>query len=165
MMNIDLLPVKGRYRGISRSLRTVKIKKWEGFSEIYDEYLKWLSKMDTTFNEDVLRILVSLKCKMEDQGENVEIIFYSDRPEEFHCGEGFLGYDVYWVEEGISGIEDGRYIDEDYQERLNDNGLFNTSNDAQEFCEIWKQHIDTTDQNAWALKTKPRHFCVWIPKF
>lgn len=162
-MHIDLLPIEGRYRGATRYLRLEKMTSMKGFNDfykIYEKYLDWLSKQDNSFSPTVLQILIELRDEMIRRGANCEIICYSDIPEEFYLGDGFLGFDVFG-EFSCSAIEEGNHIDERYSPNLNENGLFSNREGAQEFCEMWKQLI-STGSSPWEVEENPRPFCIWL---
>ena len=166
-MYIDLLSIKGKYRGISsvsRGLEAMELtltKKWRKYFKIYEKYMEWLSKMDNTYSDSVLQMLIELQDERTKRGALCEIILYSDKYEEFHLEREFLGYDPYWVEEGFSGIKDYNIINDYYSQKLNNNGLFTQYEDAQMFCDMWKKFIDENDQNTWVLETMPRPFFIW----
>ena len=105
-------------------------------------------------------VLNSAESKMKKKCD-VEIICFSDNPDEFYTEEGFLGFDAYWVEEAISGLADGCEVTDYFQDKLNVNGLFSSYEDAQKFCDEWKKDIDANDPSPWVIETKPRPFCVW----
>lgn len=166
-MYIDLLPITRRYRGMDRGLGEAKLlntKKWGEYFKKYEKYLEWLSEQDNSFNPEVLQMLIELRDEIISRGAPCEIIYYSDKPEEFHLGEGFLGFDVYWVEEGSSGISDSELVDVYCGKELNDYGLFATYEDALEFSVAWKKDIDLNDPSDWVLETNPRPFCIWLNK-
>jgi len=165
-MYVNLLSIEGTYRGVSRELKMPNLpllsRKWREYSVVFDKYLDWLSIEDNSYCDEGYQLLVSLKDENVKHNMSCEIIFYSDRPEEFHLGEGFLGFDVCHMEEGISGLEEGcRIADEYIQKKLNKNGLFASFEDAQEFCAIWKEFINIHDPNTWTIEKMPKPFCVW----
>lgn len=164
-MYIDLLPITGLYRGISRNLGEVKLlitNKWGEYLAKYERYLDWLSKEDNSFNQQVLQILIELRDEMICREASCEIVCFSDKHEEYNLGEDFLGFDVYWVEEGISGIMNSKLVDEYYGKKLNNYGLFTTYEDAHDFGVVWKKDIDLNDPNSWVIDSKIVTFCVWL---
>ena len=165
-MYIDLFSIIGKYKGMStatRGLGVTKVskKKWMEYFSIYEEYMKWQSEMDNTYSASAMQMLIKLRDERVKRGAPCEIVFYSDNQDEFHLGKGFVGFDAYWAEEGLSGIEEGCHLDEKYLNKLNENGLFSTYNESLEFCSDWKKRIDECEQNPWAKETTPRPFCVW----
>ena len=140
-MYIDLITMAGEYRGMSREFELEKIagrglwsRKGREYWAIFDKYLEWQSKMDNTYSDSVLQMLTSLRDEHIKRGGNCEIILYSDNPEEFQLGEGFLGFDVYWDEEGVSGIESRAFVAERFFKQLNENGLFASYEAAPNSC-------------------------------
>ena len=169
-MYIDLFPVMGKYRGMSRSLGSQQLKssrKWRVYFSIYEKYLDWIARQkrpgleSNIYSESAMQILIELRDERIKRDTPCEITFFSDNQDEFHIGAGFLGFDAYWVEDGTSGVEDGCSISDNHRQKLNENGLFSNYEDAQEFCDVWKAIIDENDPNPWAKETKPRPFCVW----
>jgi len=162
-MYIDLLPIEGKYRGVSRhlGLKNVKLKKWQEFTKIYDKYLDWLAKQDNSFNESVLQVLKELRDAMLTRGSNCEIICYTDNPEEFYLGKGFLGFDAYWVNESLSVLEGGSQIEENFINKINRNGLFPNYEDAQVFCETQMKAMASSEQQC-EREANIRPFCIWV---
>jgi len=165
---MNLLSTEEVYRGISRKLGLPPLsffsREWSGYFVIFNKYLEWLSVGHNSYCEESYHLLVALMNENIKYNLPCEIIFFSDKPEEFHMGKGFLGFDAYWEEEGISGIEKGcQLADEYFLKKLNKNGLFPSFEDAQEFCIMWKEYINTHDLNTWILEQQPKPFCVWLP--
>jgi len=165
-MYVDLYSKSGKYRGLSRSLDTIKArrvsnKEWSQYFAAYEEYLEWLAKMDNTCCESVLHMLTKLRDISQKLGSDCEIILYSDNPEEFHRGKAFLGFDPYWAEEGISGLEEGCEIPKRYYEKLNENGLFCNYEEALEFCETWKNNLCSAGSEPYGIASL-RPFCLWV---
>ena len=165
-MYIDLLSIEGKYRGISRVL-SLKLKSYKEFNKLlllYEKYLNWLAAKEglnaNLYSDSALHMLEELKNEFLIRGSHCEIIFFSDNPNEFYLGEGFLGFDAYWVNEGLSFLEEGCEIDNYFLQKLNENGLFSNYENAKEFCEMRMQTmVHSTQQCEKEADIRP--FCIW----
>lgn len=161
-MFVDLLAVEGTYRGRTRllSARRMSTKHWKQFFEKYEKFMDWDAKDDRCVTPAVLNMLKDLRDELNARGAPSEIVFFSDDPAEFFLGEGFLGFDVFGDFEE-SAIQEGNIIDEKYQKKLNENGLFPTFQDATDFCEGWKNLL-ALGNSPWEVEKNPRPFCIWL---
>ena len=166
-MYINLFSIEGKYRGISsvsRGLRLLRIgltKNLHPYLKVYEQYLDWLSKVDDTFDDSVLQMLIEFRHERLMLGEQCEIILYTDKSEEFFFGDGFLGFDAYWVGEGLSEIGDNYHLEECYRKRLNENGLFSSYREALDFCETRKESIKP-NTGKWGNEEDIIPFCVCV---
>ena len=163
-MFIDLLEIKGKYRGVNRSqnpydLLSRRLKKQKEVSELCDRYYDWETKTDKVFSDSALEMLKELRDSLNSKKEKCEIVLFTDVPSEFHLGEGFLGFDLYDHKEGLSLLERSP---EKYKVKLNENGLFANFEDASEFYEkyIAPMIADNPDPD----KFDPHPFCVRLYK-
>lgn len=160
MMYIDLLPVDGIYRGITRYFRFPRKAKYRLFESIYEQYLAWIAKQDDSYHQDVAKMLVEF-CRRLNQIENkYEVICFSDVQSEFHTNDDFLGFDVLG-EYRCSALEEGNQIESYFSGKLNANGLFANLEDAQEFCGYWNGLIEA-QRSPFEVEVDPRPFCVWV---
>jgi len=157
---IDLLPIEGVYRGVSRILIPMNIKggKFEQLYNLWIEYLEWSMNSNNVYSEDGLSLLTKLKQNLVRRGMNCEVIFYSDHLTETFSGI-FLGYDVFG-DIGESALQKGNKIDSYFSEKLNENGLFRDYTDAEEFCVSWIQSI-INKSSVWEFEISPRPFQIW----
>ena len=154
---IDLLPISGRYRGVTRYLTMPKLKlrQHRAFFADYDPYLNWLAGQDDAYRPEVADMLEKLRSWYKE--EPCEIICFADVPGEFRLQEGFLGFDVLgdFRASPLAGE-----IPPPFCLQLNANGLFSTYGEAQDFCAFW-QGLISSDNSPWEVDQNPRPFCVW----
>ena len=138
MYYIDLLPISGRYRGVTRYLPMPKLKffQYSTFFSDYEPYLNWLAGQDDSYRPDVADMLEKLRSWYKK--ETCEIICFADEPEEFRLQEGFLGFDEpeeFRLQEGFLGFDAlgdfrasplSEEIPPPFCHQLNANGLFST---------------------------------------
>ena len=163
-MFIDLLEIKGKYRGVNRSQNpyepvTWRRKNWEKISALGDRYYAWELKSNNVYSDSGLELLKELRDALNNKKEKCEIVLFSDEPSEFHLGDGFLGFDIYDHNEALSCLETPP---EEYKSKLNENDLFANFEDASEYYEkcIAPKIADNPDPD----KFHPHPFCVWLYK-
>lgn len=158
-MYIDLLPINGKYRGVTRYFRLPSRVEYRLLQNLYERYLTWVAKQDDTFCVDDAEMLVEF-CK---ELNKFEVICYSDLQSEYQFQNGFLGFDVLGIYRA-SALEDGNdigKIGKQYSAKLNENGLFLNLEDALEFCEHWRRMI-ASSQNPFEVEVAPHPFGVWV---
>lgn len=162
-MHIDLVPIVGKYRGVTRYLNLRGVKHFDTKSPLckaYNRYLDWLSKQDDSYHPAALEILRELRNRLLEHNVPCEIVCYSDSQQEIPPTGQFLGFDVLG-EERASALEEGNIIDEIYSAKLNEFGLFKKIEDAKEFCMMWEALIDA-QESPWEVEINPRPFGVWV---
>ena len=162
-MYIDLLPVVGKYRGVTRWLllpRRLSRAQRRKLEPFYFKYLDWCATQNDTYDVSVAMMLQDLCNELNSVGGKCEIVAFSDLPEEFRFDNDFLGFDVLG-DLRCSAIEEGNIVDERFSQNLNNNGLFSNYEDAAEFCAYWKELIDS-GTSPFEVDVDPRPFCVWV---
>ena len=162
-MYMNVLPVYGRYRGISRTLTIPKIKAgqdWDDLFNDFEQYVAWRIAGGRVYRWGMFQILCKL-CAELNRYSNTrhELILFSDQMNEPVPECDFLGFDVAG-DIGESAIQAGNPISEEYAQKLNKYGLFSSYSDAAEFCRMWNSLIQT-DESPWAVEVSPRPFRVW----
>lgn len=162
-MYMDVLPICGRYRGISRDDGFSHIRRrrnWEPFFAVYEKYLDWCAQMDATYRPEQFQILCAL-CEELNKRSSIryEVILYTDQMKESPQDGTFLGFDVVG-DIGESAIQEGNRIDAVYARKLNENSLFDTYADAADFCLMWNGLIQA-NKSPWEVEASPRPFGVW----
>ena len=162
-MYIDLLPVAGKYRGVTRWFRLPRRLSWAQHRKLepsYSKYLDWCATQNDTYDVSVAMMLQDFCNELNSMGGQFEIVAFSDLPEEFRLDSDFLGFDVLG-ELRCSAIEEGNVVDERFSQKLNSNGLFSSYEDAAEFCDYWKDLI-ASGTSPFEVDVDPRPFCVWV---
>ena len=162
-MYMNVLPVYGRYRGISRTLIIPKIKSgqdWDDLFNDFEQYVAWRIAGGRVYRWGMFQLLSKL-CAELNRYSNTrhELILFSDQMNEPVPECDFLGFDVAG-DVGESAIQAGNPISEEYAKKLNKYGLFSSYSDAAEFCQMWNSLIQT-DESPWAVEVSPRPFRVW----
>ena len=157
MHYIDLPPISGRYRGVTRYLPMPKLKffQYSTFFSDYEPYLNWLAGQDDSYRPDVADMLEKLWSWYKK--ETCEIICFADAPEEFRLQEGFLGFDALGDFRASPLSEE---IPPPFCHQLNANGLFSNYEEAEAFCTFW-QGLIPSGESQWEVDQNPRPFCVW----
>lgn len=159
---LDLVPVTGIYRGVSRDLSSVCIRPRKMAWKLTDAMLQFHDmsfSCGNVYSEEYFQFLLTLKQKLDMTKTECEIIAYSEYDVCNICGSEFLGYDVLG-DIGESAIQEGNKISPHYAALLNENGLFSTRASALEFCEMWDDLIKL-NLSPWEVEQNPRPFGVW----
>lgn len=123
--------------------------------------------MDNTYRQDIFEILCKLCVEFNRcSAIRYEVILYTDRMRRPFPAGDFLGFDVAG-DIGESAIQEGNRIDEEYAEKLNENGLFSKYLDAEKFCRMWKKLI-LFNESPWGIESSPDrsvYGTMRIPKF
>ena len=162
-MYMDMLPICGYYRGISRkdSISHIKQRRnWRQFFSVYEKYLDWCAQMNPAYQPEQFQILCDL-CEELNRRSNIryEVILYTDQMQEYPPDGKFLGFDVAG-DIGESALQDGNFIGAQYAHKLNRNGLFDISADAVDFCQMWIELIEA-NKSPWEFEIAPRPFGLW----
>lgn len=159
---LDLVPVTGIYRGVSRSLFSVSIQPRKMAWKLADDMIQFHDmsfSCGNVYSEEYFKFLLNLKQKLDMTKTECEIIAYSEYDACSICSSEFLGYDVLG-DIGESAIQEGNKISPRYSELLNDNGLFSTRASALEFCKMWADLIER-NLSPWEVEQNPRPFGIW----
>lgn len=162
-MYIDLLPVVGKYRGVTRCFRFPSRLSWAQHRKLepsYNKYLDWCATQNDKYDVGIAMMLQDFCNALNSIGGQFEIVAFSDLPEEFQFGNNFLGFDVFG-DLRCSAIEEGNIIDEHFSRKLNTHGLFSNYEDAAQFCDYWKGMIDS-NTSPYEVEENPHPFCVWL---
>lgn len=136
-MNVALVPVKGKYRGIERALSSddyPKKIKWKdetfsAFLETYFEIVEYTLSPSCEEQDDEIRKLIVFQKEFRKYGIDCEIIAYDVQPISSACDYSveFLGIDLF------DEFDEPILIDEPaaVNEVLNGNGLCKNENDAE----------------------------------
>lgn len=162
-MHIDLLPIVGKYRGVTRDFRLPRRLSWAQLRKLepsYSKYLDWCTTQNDTYDVSIAMMLQDFCKELNSMGGQFEIVVFSDLPEDFKFGNDFLGFDVFG-DFRCSAIAEGNRIDEHFSRKLNVHGLFSNYEDAVQFCDYWKKLI-ISGASPYEVEENPRPFCVWI---
>lgn len=161
-MYIELLPVVGKYRGVTRYFclpERRSLVHYRSLEASYNKYLEWVANHDDEYNLNSAIMLLEFCKELNNLGCSYEVVGFSDLPKEFELNKGFLGFDVFG-DLRSSALEEGNTIDKYFSDKLNSCGLFSNYVDATEFCNYWRGLIDS-GKNPYETEENPRPFCVW----
>jgi len=165
-MFMDIVSIMGdtNYRGITRNLdgsaAAKRRKTWREFFPLYEQYMDWYVDSNQRYSAEMLEFLKRMQNVLAPYGASCEIILFSDHEEPIPQQKvSFLGFDV-CGDDFESAIQVGNKIDDIYLPQLNGNGLFDSYENALDFCAMWNQLI-AAGKSPWEYDGIPRPFYVW----